>query len=154
LSGRLYDRFLDRDRQYSCGYFSKPDMDLEATQLAKKRHLAAKLYLNRPGLRTLDIGSGWGGLGLYLAQVADADLTGVTLSVEQYKLSQARALEARLQDHCRFELVDYRQKEGPFDRIVSVGMFEHVGKRNYDEFFGKLRRLLAEDGVAVVHSIG
>ncbi|SMF00525.1 cyclopropane-fatty-acyl-phospholipid synthase [Tistlia consotensis] len=154
LSGRLYDLFLDPDRQYSCAYFATPDTDLESAQLAKKRHLAAKLRLAEPGLTALDIGSGWGGMALYLAQVADADVTGVTLSVEQYKLSQARAAEAQLQDHCRFELVDYRQKNGPFDRIVSVGMFEHVGKANYDEYFGKVRKLLAEDGVAVIHSIG
>ncbi|MEX0759080.1 MAG: cyclopropane-fatty-acyl-phospholipid synthase family protein [Tistlia sp.] len=154
LSGRLYDLFLDLDRQYSCAYFTTPDADLESAQLAKKRHLAAKLKFDLPGLRALDIGSGWGGMALYLAQVADSDVTGVTLSVEQHKLSQARAAEAGLTDSCRFELIDYRQKSGPFDRIVSVGMFEHVGKANYDEFFSKLRDLLAEDGVAVIHSIG
>lgn len=154
LSGRLYDLFLDPDRQYSCAYFQTSDADLESAQLAKKRHLAAKLKLSRPGLRSLDIGSGWGGMGLYLAQVADSDVTGVTLSIEQHKLSQARAAEAGLSDSCRFELIDYRQKTGPFDRIVSVGMFEHVGKANYDEYFGKVRELLAEDGVAVIHSIG
>ncbi len=154
LSGRLYDLFLDPDRQYSCAYFPTAETDLESAQIAKKRHLAAKLNLARPGLKALDIGSGWGGMALYLAQVADSDVTGVTLSVEQHKLSQARAAEAALAESCRFELVDYRQKSGPFDRIVSVGMFEHVGKRNYDEFFGKVRDLLAEDGVAVIHSIG
>jgi cyclopropane-fatty-acyl-phospholipid synthase len=154
LSAELYDLFLDRDRQYSCAYFARPDDTLELAQERKKRHIAAKLLLDRPGLRILDIGSGWGGLGLYLAQEASADITGVTLSVEQHLASQARAAEAGLSEQARFHLRDYREEGNLYDRIVSVGMFEHVGKQNYTEFFGKLRDLLAEDGVALVHTIG
>jgi cyclopropane-fatty-acyl-phospholipid synthase len=154
LSGQLYELFLDRDRQYSCAYFMRPDDSLETAQENKKRHIAAKLLLDRPGLSVLDIGSGWGGLGLYLAEEAAADVTGVTLSVEQHKVSQARAAAAGLADRARFHLRDYRDATGQYDRIVSVGMFEHVGKKNYDEFFTKLNRLLAEDGIALLHAIG
>jgi cyclopropane-fatty-acyl-phospholipid synthase len=154
LSGELYELFLDRDRQYSCAYFAHPGDTLEVAQDNKKRHIASKLLLDRPGLKILDVGSGWGGLGLYLAREADADVTGVTLSTEQHKVSQARSEQAGLADRVRFHLRDYREEGGRYDRIVSVGMFEHVGKRNYAEFFGKLRDLLEEDGVAVVHSIG
>jgi cyclopropane-fatty-acyl-phospholipid synthase len=154
LSGEFYDLFLDRDRQYSCAYFARPDDTLEAAQENKKRHIASKLLLDRPGLRVLDIGSGWGGLGLYLAREAGADVTGVTLSAEQHKASEARAAEAGLADRVRFCLRDYREEDGRYDRVVSVGMFEHVGKRNHAEFFGRLRDLLEEDGVALVHTIG
>ena len=154
LSRVLYDHFLDPDRQYSCAYFRHPDVTLEQAQYDKKQHLASKLYLTRPGLKTLDIGSGWGGLGLYLANEAGCDVTGVTLSVEQHKLSQERARQMNLPNCCRFKLEDYRNETGPYDRIVSVGMFEHVGKSNYDEFFAKIRDLLADDGVCVLHSIG
>jgi cyclopropane-fatty-acyl-phospholipid synthase len=154
LTEGLFEIFLDRDLQYSCGYFTAPTDSLEMAQENKKRYIAAKLLLDRPDLRILDIGSGWGGLCLYLAQATNAHVTGVTLSSEQHKFSQARAAIAGLQDHVRFFLRDYREEKGRYDRIVSVGMFEHVGKRNYDEFFGKLRTLLAEDGVALLHSIG
>jgi len=154
LSTQLYDLFLDADRQYSCGYFTTPLAGLEQAQHDKKRHIAAKLYLNQPGLRVLDIGSGWGGLGLYLAREAFCNVTGVTLSVEQHKLSQQRVQAEGLDRVCRFELRDYRQETGPYDRIVSVGMFEHVGKKNYDEFFMHIRRLLTNDGVCLLHSIG
>lgn len=154
LSAQLYDLFLDSDRQYSCAYFAGPEVDLERAQYDKKVHLAAKLLLDEPGLRLLDIGSGWGGLGLYLAAETGADVTGVTLSVEQHKLSQERAQARGLARHCRFRLQDYRHEKGPYDRIVSVGMFEHVGKQNYDEFFAKIADLLADDGVCVLHSIG
>lgn len=154
LSGVLYDHFLDPDRQYSCAYFRDPSVSLEQAQYDKKRHLASKLYLERPGLKTLDIGSGWGGMGLYLARETGCDVTGVTLSVEQHKLSQERAAKEGLDERCRFKLQDYRDESGPYDRIVSVGMFEHVGKRNYDEFFAKIHDLLADDGVCVLHSIG
>ncbi|WP_158743356.1 cyclopropane-fatty-acyl-phospholipid synthase family protein [Acidisphaera sp. L21] len=154
LSPALYDLFLDSDRQYSCAYFATPDTSLEEAQAAKKRHIAAKLLLDRPGLRVLDIGSGWGGLGLYLAAQSGAEITGVTLSVEQQKYSMARVVAAGMEDHVRFDLRDYRHQTGPFDRIVSVGMFEHVGKRNYDEFFAKLGELLAKDGVAMLHTCG
>lgn len=154
LSSELYELFLDRDRQYSCAYFSDPGEDLETAQLNKKRHLAAKLLLNGDGLNVLDIGSGWGGLGLYLANVSDADVTGVTLSTEQHKASCERAQNAGVDDRVEFRLQDYRELPEKFDRIVSVGMFEHVGKKNYPEFFAKLGDLLTDDGVAVIHSIG
>ena len=153
LDGRLYRLFLDSDLQYSCAYFEHPDAGLEEAQLAKKRHIAAKLAL-KPGQKVLDIGSGWGGLGLYLAEHADVDVTGVTLSSEQHAVSNQRAEIGGLSDRVRFHLQDYRTLEGPFDRIVSVGMFEHVGVPGYGEFFNTCHRLLAEDGVALVHSIG
>ncbi len=154
LSSELYDKFLDDDRNYSCAYFKHPEESLETAQENKKRHIAAKLKLDRPGLKVLDIGSGWGGLGLYLAEEFGADVTGVTLSTEQQTLSEQRAARSPARDRLRFELRDYREVAGPYDRIVSVGMFEHVGKRNYSEFFSRIRRLLADDGLALVHSIG
>jgi cyclopropane-fatty-acyl-phospholipid synthase len=154
LSGELYALFLDTDRQYSCAYFRTPDDTLEEAQDNKKGHIASKLLLDQSGLKILDIGSGWGGLALYLAQVSGADVTGLTLSVEQHKVSQERAAAAGLADRVRFELLDYRQENGRYDRIVSVGMFEHVGKRNYGEFFGKLNNLLKPDGIALLHAIG
>ena len=154
LSSDLYALFLDRDRQYSCAYFTDPEESLESAQLAKKRHLASKLLLDRKDLNVLDIGSGWGGLGLYIADVSGADVTGVTLSTEQHKLSNERAQKAGIADHVRFRLQDYRELPEKFDRIVSVGMFEHVGKKNYREFFSKLNDLMTDDGVAVIHSIG
>jgi cyclopropane-fatty-acyl-phospholipid synthase len=134
LSGELYDLFLDSDKQYSCAYFRSPDDSLEEAQLNKKRHLAAKLYLDRPGLKILDVGSGWGGLGIYLATEAEADVTGITLSEEQHKISNDRTADANLGDRVRFHLQDYREATGRYDRIVSVGMFEHVGRRNYPDF--------------------
>jgi cyclopropane-fatty-acyl-phospholipid synthase len=154
LSGKLYDLFLDRDRQYSCAYFTSPAESLETAQENKKRHIASKLLLDRPGLKVLDIGSGWGGLGLYLAQETGADVTGVTLSTEQHKVSQERAVETGLAGRVRFHLRDYREEAGRYDRIVSVGMFEHVGAPHYREFFAKLKDLLDDDGVALLHSIG
>ncbi|HEV2628880.1 MAG TPA: cyclopropane-fatty-acyl-phospholipid synthase family protein [Pseudolabrys sp.] len=152
LDGQLYSLFLDADRQYSCAYFETPDASLDDAQLAKKRHLAAKLLLAR-GKRVLDIGCGWGGLGLYLAEMTGADVTGVTLSQEQYGIANSRAAERGLGDRTRFNLQDYRDVKGPFDRIVSVGMFEHVGVGHYREFFRKTADLLADDGVMVLHSI-
>ena len=152
LSGALYDLFLDRDRQYSCAYFEGPEASLEDAQLAKKRHLAAKLMI-KPGMKVLDIGSGWGGLGLYLAETCGAEVTGVTLSEEQHKLSNERAEQRGIADRVRFHLKDYRHLDQRFDRIVSVGMFEHVGVGHFAEYFGKIRTLLADDGAAVVHSI-
>lgn len=154
LDGRLYSLFLDADRQYSCAYFERPDLSLDDAQLAKKRHLAAKLLLDKPNLKVLDIGSGWGGLGLYLAEVGRAKVTGVTLSEEQAAASRARVGERRLRDRVDFRLQDYRDVDTTFDRIISVGMFEHVGVGHYGEFFRKIRDLLDTDGVAVVHSIG
>ena len=153
LSGGLYDLFLDRDRQYSCAYFVTDNDSLEVAQDNKKLHLASKLLL-KPGQKVLDIGSGWGGLALYLARLACVDVTGVTLSVEQQKVAEGRARAAGLGDHVRFHLRDYRQQPGKYDRIVSVGMFEHVGVGHYREFFTKVRDLLTDDGVMLLHSIG
>src|ERR1700749_1271078 len=153
LDGRLYSLFLDEDKQYSCAYFETPEQSLEDAQLAKKRHVAAKLLID-PGQRLLDIGSGWGGLGLYLAENTGADVTGVTLSTEQLQVSNARAAERRLAGSARFLLEDYRDIPGPFDRIVSVGMFEHVGVDFYETYFRRCAELLADDGVMVLHSIG
>jgi cyclopropane-fatty-acyl-phospholipid synthase len=153
LDGRLYSLFLDADRQYSCAYFQTPETPLDDAQLAKKRHLAAKL-LAGPGDRVLDIGSGWGGLGLYLAELTGADVTGVTLSTEQLQVSNARAAEKNLTRSARFLLKDYRDVPGPFDRIISVGMFEHVGVNFYETFFRRCAELLTDDGIMMLHSIG
>ncbi len=153
LDGRLYELFLDPDRQYSCGYFDAPDCGLEEAQLAKKRHLAAKMLI-RPGMRILDIGCGWGGLALYLAQVYDdVRVVGITLSTEQLEYARARAERLGLADRVDFRLQDYRDISERFDRIVSVGMFEHVGVPHYPAFFDKVRELLTDDGIAVLHSI-
>ncbi|MFN4281461.1 MAG: class I SAM-dependent methyltransferase [Alphaproteobacteria bacterium] len=154
LSGALYDLFLDRDRQYSCAYFPTPETSLDEAQLAKKTHIAAKLLLDRPGLKTLDIGCGWGGMALYLAKAANADVTGITLSTEQAKVAAERAASAGLTDSVRFKLQDYRFEAAQYDRIVSVGMFEHVGLPQFKTFFKKMRELLKPDGVALLHSIG
>ena len=153
LGNDFYRLFLDEGMQYSCAYFLDDDETLEQAQQNKLRLLAAKLDL-KPGLRILDIGSGWGDLALYLGSVADVDVTGVTLSKEQYALANEKAREMGLSDRVRFELLDYRKVEGRFDRIVSVGMFEHVGVHHYDEFFAKVNALLEDDGLMVLHSIG
>jgi cyclopropane-fatty-acyl-phospholipid synthase len=153
LSLDLYRRFLDEDLQYSCAYFERPDMTLEDAQAAKKRRLAAKLVLE-PGTRVLDIGCGWGGLALSLAEQARAQVTGITLSQEQLAVAQARAQARGLADAVAFRLEDYRDVEGSFDRVVSVGMFEHVGTPNYQAYFDSIARLLNDDGVALVHAIG
>ncbi len=154
LDGRLYSLFLDSDKQYSCAYFDHPDASLEEAQLAKKRHIAAKLLVDR-GHSVLDIGSGWGGMGLYLAQVAGAgSVKGVTLSEEQLEISRKRAAAACLAERLKFELEDYRATTGTFDRIVSVGMFEHVGLASYDDYFQTCRKLLKNDGVMLLHTIG
>jgi cyclopropane-fatty-acyl-phospholipid synthase len=153
LDGRLYSLFLDADRQYSCGYFEDRDQSLDDAQLAKKRHLAAKL-LARPGQQVLDIGCGWGGLTLYIAEMGGASVRGITLSQEQLALSRARAEEKSLDHTVDFRLEDYRDVVGRFDRIVSVGMFEHVGLGFYETYFRKCADLLADDGVMVLHSIG
>ena len=153
LSDELYDAFLDSDRQYSCAYYTDPRNSLERAQADKKAHIAAKLYL-KPGQRVLDIGSGWGGMALYLNKVADVDVLGVTLSEEQLKVARRRAEEAGVADRVKFELIDYRHVTDRFDRIVSVGMFEHVGAKHYDEFFAKCRDLLKPDGVMLLHTIG
>jgi cyclopropane-fatty-acyl-phospholipid synthase len=153
LSEQLYASFLDNDRQYSCAYFRDGTDDLDIAQLEKKRHIAAKLLI-RPGHRVLDIGSGWGGLALYLAGECGADVTGLTLSTEQHKVSERRAAASGLSDRAKFHLRDFREELGEYDRIVSVGMFEHVGINHYAAFFNRVKSLLAPDGVALLHSIG
>ncbi|TPG13668.1 SAM-dependent methyltransferase [Sphingomonas oligophenolica] len=153
LSDRLYDLFLDADRQYSCAYFTDPTNTLEQAQADKKAHIAAKLAL-KPGMRVLDIGCGWGGMALYLHQKTGAEVLGVTLSEEQIKVARRRAEEAGVGDKVTFELIDYRAVTGQFDRIVSVGMFEHVGPAHYKTFFTKCRDLMTPDGVMLMHAIG
>ena len=153
LSGELYKLFLDDDMQYSCAYYERPDMTLAEAQLAKQRHIAAKLRI-KPGQTVLDIGSGWGGLGLYIAKTFEADVLGVTLSTEQHQVSTDRAHAEGLDRHVHFELRDYRDLSERFDRIVSVGMFEHVGITQYRTFFDKCSTLLKPDGVMLLHTIG
>jgi cyclopropane-fatty-acyl-phospholipid synthase len=153
LDAQLYGLFLDADRQYSCAYFENGDQSLDDAQLAKKRHLAAKLLVAEDS-QVLDIGSGWGGLALYLADICGARVTGVTLSREQYALAQVRASEKGLSGSVEFRLQDFRDIAGKFDRIVSVGMFEHVGVGFYDTFFRKCYELLDDQGVMLLHSIG
>jgi cyclopropane-fatty-acyl-phospholipid synthase len=153
LDEQVYALFLDSDRQYSCAYFETPSTTLDDAQLAKKRHLAAKLRV-APGARVLDIGCGWGGLALYLAEHTGARVTGITLSREQHALAQVRAGEKELAHQIEFRLQDYRDIDETFDRIVSVGMFEHVGVSFYDRFFRTCAQALADDGVMVLHSIG
>jgi cyclopropane-fatty-acyl-phospholipid synthase len=152
LSDRLYALFLDEDLQYSCGYFAHPSNSLEQAQSAKKAHIAAKLALS-PGQTVLDIGCGWGGLALYLHRATGADVLGITLSENQLAIARRRATEAGVADHVRFELIDYRAVTGRFDRIVSVGMFEHVGPPHYRAFFDRCRALLKDDGVMLLHTI-
>ncbi|HEV7264732.1 MAG TPA: cyclopropane-fatty-acyl-phospholipid synthase family protein [Falsiroseomonas sp.] len=158
LNGRLYSLFLDRDRQYSCAYFPSGTETLEEAQALKKLHIAAKLRLNRPNgtepLEVLDIGSGWGGMAITLARDFGARVTGITLSQEQLGESRRRAAEAGVADRVSFEPMDYRAWDRPVDRIVSVGMFEHVGIGNYATFFRKVRDALKPDGVALIHAIG
>ena len=154
LSGALFSLFLDDDRQYSCAYYRSADDDLETAQLAKKQHIAAKLFVH-PGQHILDIGSGWGGLALYLArQYPGVRVTGLTLSDEQFQLASERAREAGLADRVTFKIADYRQETGVYDRIVSVGMFEHVGRPQFRTFFEKIAGLLKPRGVALLHTIG
>jgi len=153
LGNAFYEMFLDREMFYSCAYFRNETETLEEAQRNKCRLIAAKLDL-KPGQKVLDIGSGWGGLARYIAQIADVEVTGVTLSKEQYALAVARTQAAGLSDRVRFELKDYRELTTRFDRIVSVGMFEHVGVRHYGEFFSKINDLMTDDGVMLLHSIG
>ncbi len=153
LSGELYKLFLDQDMQYSCAYYERPDMTLEEAQLAKKRHIAAKLKI-KPGQTVLDIGCGWGGLGLYIARTFQTDVLGITLSTEQHQVATDRAHAEGLQNRAHFELRDYRHLSERFDRIVSVGMFEHVGVNHYRTFFDKCATLLKPDGVMLLHTIG
>ena len=153
LPQSMYRSFLDRDMQYSCAYFEDPDWSLEEAQRAKKLHIAAKLDLE-PGQHVLDIGCGWGGLALTLARTCDVRVTGVTLSPEQVRIARERAEAEGLSDRVSFELGDYREIHGQFDRIVSVGMLEHVGRSLFDQFFTTVKRLLTQDGVALIHCIG
>ncbi len=153
LSSELYRLFLDEDLHYSCAYFENGNESLEEAQKKKQRHIASKLKLE-DGQSILDIGSGWGGMAFYLAQRADVKVLGVTLSKEQYHVSVERAKQLQLADRVRFELIDYREVNEGFDRIVSIGMFEHVGVARYDEFFSKIFNLLNDDGFALLHSIG
>lgn len=153
LSGELYDLFLDDDRNYSCAYFRDPGMTLDEAQEVKKQHIAKKLLIE-PGMRVLDIGCGWGGMGLTLARDYGAEVTGVTLSEEQHAMANARAKKAGLAGKAQFHLMDYRDVTGQFDRIVSIGMFEHVGVPQYDTFFDTVERLLTPDGIALIHTIG
>ncbi len=153
VGNALYETFLEADMQYSCAYFTDPANSLDQAQADKKAHIAAKLHL-APGQKVLDIGCGWGGLAIYLHQVAKVDVLGVTLSEQQLEVARRRAEEAGVADHVRFELIDYRQVQGEFDRIVSVGMFEHVGAAHFDEFFAACGRLLRRDGVMLLHTIG
>ncbi|AHB09615.1 SAM-dependent methyltransferase [Zymomonas mobilis] len=153
LDGRLYDLFLDKDRQYSCGYFTDIHNSLDQAQLDKKIHIASKLDL-KSGQRILDIGCGWGGMAIFIGQIADVEVLGVTLSEEQLKIARKRAKEAGLDDRVKFQLIDYREVKGCFDRIVSVGMFEHVGPPYYKNFFNHCRDLLTDDGVLLLHTIG
>ncbi len=153
LGNDFYKLFLDEHMLYSCAYFREPQETLEQAQRNKLRLLAAKLCL-RPGMKVLDIGCGWGDLALYLAQLEDVEVLGVTLSKEQQALATQRAKDAGLEGRVRFELRDYREVDEFFDRIVSVGMFEHVGVHHYDEFFKKVNALMPDDGLAVLHSIG
>ncbi|MCW6508239.1 cyclopropane-fatty-acyl-phospholipid synthase family protein [Lichenifustis flavocetrariae] len=151
LSEDFYRLFLDADMQYSCAYFRSPNASIEEAQTAKKEHIAAKLLL-APGMRVLDIGCGWGGMALFLARTHQVRVVGITLSTEQLAVARARAMG--LEDRVSFELMDYRKVEGSFDRIVSVGMFEHVGIPQYAQYFQTMTERLAPDGVALVHSIG
>lgn len=153
ISTELYDLFLDADRQYSCAYFPSGAETLDEAQGLKKRHIVAKLLL-RPGLEVLDIGSGWGGLAMELACKHDARVTGLSLSTEQIAAARDRARHSGLSDRVAFEKRDYREERGQYDRVVSVGMFEHVGRSGFDPFFATLQRVLKPDGVAVVHAIG
>ena len=154
LDDRLYSLMLDEDRQYSCAYFPEGDETLEEAQRKKKLHIASKLKLDRPDLEVVDIGCGWGGMALYLAREFGARVTGLTLSKEQLQVAVRRAKEAGLDDRVKFELMDYRNWKRPVDRVVSVGMFEHVGVNHYRTFFQTVRSMLKTDGVALIHAIG
>ncbi|MDI2090627.1 class I SAM-dependent methyltransferase [Commensalibacter oyaizuii] len=154
LNSALYDLFLDKDRQYSCAYFNNGNEDLDEAQEAKKHHIASKLLLNKPGLSVLDIGCGWGGMALFLAKRYGANVTGITLSQEQLQIAKTRAKEEGLEDKVQFKLMDYRLVKTQYDRIVSVGMFEHVGVHFYADFFKEIKKILKSDGVMLLHSIG
>jgi cyclopropane-fatty-acyl-phospholipid synthase len=153
LTRRLYELFLDEDRQYTMAYYRDTSNSLEKAQLDKKAHLAAKMYL-KPGMKVLDIGCGWGGFALYLHRRYDVDVLGIALAPDQIEFSRERAAEAGVSDRVKFELMDYRDVQGPFDRISSVGLIEHLGTPHYPGFFAKMRELLADDGVMISHCCG
>lgn len=153
LDQALFRLFLDEDLHYSCAYFANPEATLEKAQRAKCEHIMRKLCL-RPGHRVLDIGCGWGALAQYLVEHADIEVTGITLSREQLEVARERAERSAQRARLHFELADYREHIGRYDRVVSVGMFEHVGRPNYRQFFERVRDMLCEDGVALVHTIG
>ncbi|HEX6376756.1 MAG TPA: cyclopropane-fatty-acyl-phospholipid synthase family protein [Allosphingosinicella sp.] len=152
IGNDFYRLFLDPDLQYSCGYFTDPGNGIEQAQLDKKTHIASKLRL-QPGMKVLDIGCGWGGLALYLNRVADVDVLGVTLAKEQLALARQRAEQAGVADRVRFELIDYRDVTGEFDRVVSIGMLEHAGQAFYRTYFRKISEVLKRDGIAIVHTM-
>jgi cyclopropane-fatty-acyl-phospholipid synthase len=153
LTRRLYELFLDEDRQYTMAYYRDPANSLEKAQLDKKAHLAAKLNL-KPGMKVLDIGCGWGGFALYLHRHYDVDVLGIALAPDQIQFSNERAAELGVSERVKFKLMDYRDVEGPFDRISSVGLIEHLGTPHYPGFFAKTRELLAPDGVMISHCCG
>ncbi|MDT9599454.1 cyclopropane-fatty-acyl-phospholipid synthase family protein [Sphingosinicella rhizophila] len=153
LTRRLYELFLDEDRQYTCAYYRDTNDSLEQAQLDKKAHIAAKLAL-KPGMKVLDIGCGWGGLALYLHRHYDVDVLGVALAPDQIEFCRERAAEAGVTDRVKFELMDYRDVQGEFDRITSVGLIEHLGTPHYPGFFAHMRRLLKPDGVMFSHCCG
>jgi len=153
LSVELYDLFLCDDKQYTCAYYRDPGMTLEQAQDAKKAHIAKKLRL-KPGMRVMDIGCGWGGTSIALAKDYGVNVVGVTLSKVQLEHAKARAEAAGVADQIEWRLTDYRDVRDQFDRIVVIGMLEHVGQPQYDTFFRQIRRCLKPDGVAVVHTIG
>lgn len=153
ISDDLYRLFLDEDLQYTCAYYRNPDDTLEQAQLNKKRHVMAKLKIE-DGMKVAELGCGWGGLAIFLAQHADIEVTAVNLSIEQIRVARDRASALGLDDRVKFEHMDYRDLQGKFDRVVSIGMLEHVGVRHYDEFFAKLKSLMKDDGISVVHSVG
>jgi cyclopropane-fatty-acyl-phospholipid synthase len=153
LTRRLFELFLDEDRQYTMAYYRDTSNSLEKAQLDKKAHLAAKLHL-KPGMKVLDIGCGWGGFALYLHRHYDVDVLGIALAPDQIQFCRERAAELGVSDRVKFELMDYRDVQGPFDRISSVGLIEHLGTPHYPGFFAKTRELLADDGVMISHCCG
>jgi cyclopropane-fatty-acyl-phospholipid synthase len=153
ISADFFKLILDKDMQYSCAYFKDPSNDLDTAQLDKRRLIASKLLL-KPGMKVLDIGCGYGGLAIYLAKTFGVEVTGITLSEEQFAVAKARARQEGLSHKVNFRIQDYREEKGQYDRIVSVGMFEHVGPQHYREFFKRMKSLLTKDGVALLHYIG
>ncbi len=154
LGEDLYDLFLDKEhRQYSCAYWKSSNETLEQAQQNKINHIIKKLNL-RPGHKVLDIGCGWGSMCFSIAKQSECEVTGITLSKNQYEYCKSKAKEMGIDNQCNFELIDYRQLEGKFHRVVSVGMLEHVGRKFYKTFFKKIKNLMTDDGVSLIHTIG